>query len=215
VEPALRHIFRCATYPQLCGAPHNCGNGNWEGCHNCLLAWPFFCSAPAEHSSRPLDPKAGARSGRQGWPAPQPLHLLGVCRPSLTAVSTTAHWRGTATQDHNQARSPSIRVLASRSKYVILLTRRNAESGQAVCDSASAANSVCFNCIRFDLRKNAWFRARPPERGVGTSVILSALARRTSSVRTSLRGEQSSTTLREISWVAAPPRLSRRSPKSG
>jgi TRAP-type uncharacterized transport system substrate-binding protein len=40
----------------------------------------------------------------------------------LTAVSTPAHWRGTGTQDHNQARRPSIASLASTSKYVILLT---------------------------------------------------------------------------------------------
>jgi len=40
----------------------------------------------------------------------------------LTAVSTTARRRGTGTQDHNQARCPSIAVLASTSKYVIQLT---------------------------------------------------------------------------------------------
>jgi len=56
--------------------------------------------------SRPLDPQAGARSGRQGWPAPQALHLLTASRPSLTAASTTAHWRGTETQDHPSSPRP-------------------------------------------------------------------------------------------------------------
>ena len=41
---------------------------------------------------------------------------------ALTAASTTAPWCGTGAQDHHQARCPSIGVLASTSKYVILLT---------------------------------------------------------------------------------------------
>ena len=42
---------------------------------------------------------------------------------ALTAASTTAPSCGTGAQDHHQARCPSIGVLASTSKYVILLTR--------------------------------------------------------------------------------------------
>src|SRR3954469_9760572 len=38
-------------------------------------------------------------------------------RPLLAGPSTTALWRGTGTQDHNQARCPSIAALASPSKY--------------------------------------------------------------------------------------------------
>jgi hypothetical protein len=48
IDLALRHILVCATYPTLCGAPHNVGKRKWEVLrHHVVLSNPFVRSAPS------------------------------------------------------------------------------------------------------------------------------------------------------------------------
>jgi len=77
------------------------------------LAFPFFGSAPAEHSSVPAAWSNSRRAQRPSRMAGTPTSPLAPPLPghALTAVSTTASWRGTRTQDRNQARCPSIAAL--------------------------------------------------------------------------------------------------------
>src|SRR5205807_7837110 len=62
---------------------------------------------------------------------------------ALTAASTTAPWGGTGAQDHHQPRCPSIGVLASTSKSVIvLISQRSADHIRASGQTAALKGRI-------------------------------------------------------------------------